>query len=209
MAGADRGHPGHRDDVGNGGAGGAAEDVIAAFVRWATREHAAEAAGARSTERWLRQEDAEAATWTGLLVDLAERRQDVVLSVAGGDHDAPARLTGTLVGTGRDFAVVEDHARVTTLVRTAAIVTLAGGPTNGPRPVAAGDREPAIPLDFAGALAALGAQRCPVLLRVAGGGNLSGDVVSVGVDVLTLQHPPPRRSTLHVALGRIWACTPT
>jgi len=176
-----------------------AEELVAAFARWAAGERSAAAARGRTQERWLRQVATEAATFGGLLVDLAEGRAAVVLTVAGERH------AGSVVGVAADFCVLTDQAGALQLVALRAVSSLRTGITRtGSEP--AGDRPAAISLHLADALAALAADRAPVRLVLSDGGRALGDLVATSTDVVTLRVGSPSRQVVHVPLAAIASC---
>jgi hypothetical protein len=184
-----------------------ADAVVTAFARWAADERARDAASQRTRERWLRQQAQEAATLVDILVDLAEARSRAAISVGGGFAD----VHGRVVGVGNDFVVVE-HQGAATLVALHAVEALRPDAGQGDDPIAlaapsGGERRAVIEVNLLAALAALAAHRSPVRLRLAGGGTLSAELRGVGVDVVMLASPTPRR-TVYIPLTAILACTP-
>jgi hypothetical protein len=173
---------------------GSGESVVAAFARWAAQERVAEAAGMRSKERSLRDQAAGEATWSGLLVDLAESQGEVELDLGS------RRIAGRVVGMGRDFCVVEQRGRRTALIPTDRIVAVWG---DGP---ATGSRYPDLDLSFEAALAALADERSPVCMNLAGGGQISGELIGCGADLVTLRTEPTARRTVHVRTSHIEVC---
>lgn len=191
---------------GQGGAGNA-DAMLAAFARWSDDERQREASVARGRERWLRQQEMEAATLSGTLVDLAERGAEVALLLGA------RRLVGRLVGVGPDLCVLEGQHGSSSLISLRRLgAVMPTGPVAGlpgrPGP-AGGDRCPPIELGFAGALAALAAEMLPVRLLLAGGEVLAGDLVGAGADVVTVLLPTSPRSHAHAAIRAIDVCTPT
>src|SRR5262245_29998194 len=89
--------------------GQAGDDLVAAFARWAGDQRAASAVASRARERSLREQAAAAATWAGVVVDLAEQHASVTVSAAG------QKRGGRVVGAGRDFFVLDGarHSRIT------------------------------------------------------------------------------------------------
>jgi hypothetical protein len=173
---------------------GSGDSVVAAFARWAAQERVADAAGTRSKERSLRDQAAGEATWSGLLVDLAETQAEVELEVG------TRSLAGRLVGIGRDFCVLEQRGRRPALIRSDRIVAIWKE-----RP-AAGSRFPNLDLSFAAALAALADERSPVSLLVSGGGKVTGDLVASGTDLVSVRTGPAARRTVHVRTCHIEVC---
>ncbi len=184
------------------------ELLRAALAGWVADSRAEQAAAARSRERWLRQQAEEAATWLGTLVDLAERGAPVRLELTSGTF-----ASGTLVGIGRDMCLVAaDNRRPATLVALAHV--LAAKATPSAPPVAAGDRRPVLGLDLAGALGTLAAERETVRLGLTNRGEVVGQLLGAGSDVLTLRpgtphrdHPASRGRTF-LRLGAVVTCTP-
>jgi hypothetical protein len=178
-----------------------ADGLISAFARWSADQRVGEAAQARSRERWLRAQAAEAATLAGTLVDLAEERADVALVVGS------RTVIGRLTGVGRDACVVAEISGAATVVALARLVAIR---VAGRRPgtgEATGEREPAGGWGLVDALATLAAERGPVRLGLRGGETVSGVLVAVGDDVLTVQLPAGGLRA-HVALGAVETATP-
>ena len=185
------------------------DSLAAAFERWAAAERTAQAAATRSRERALREQAAGEATWAGLLVDLAETLAQVTLGVGA------RQLTGILVGMGRDFCVLEQRDQRLGrqfLIPNKGIVTV--WPTPGPtgkgstarQSTASGSRIPHHDLSFESALAGLADDRSPVCIRIAGGAEVSGDLVGSGADLVTVRTEPPARRIVHIRSDHIEVC---
>jgi hypothetical protein len=173
---------------------GSGDSVVAAFARWAAQERVAEAAGMRSKERSLRDQAAGEATWSGLMVELAESQGEVELNLGS------RRVVGRVVGMGRDFCVVEQRGRRTVLIPIERIVAVwKERPTTG-------SRYPALDLSFEAALAGLADERSPVCLHVARGNQISGELIGCGADLVTLRTEPTARRTVHVRTSHIEVC---
>ncbi len=142
---------------------------------------------------------------SGVLVDLAEHGATVVVRIGGPSGD----LSGRLVGVGRDFLVLEEPS-CATLIALHAIDAVVAEPSASPRVLepSGDERSPTVALDFAGAVAALAADRLPVRLRLAGGQTLAGELTGVGSDVIWLRASPPKRALVYVPLGAVLACSP-
>jgi hypothetical protein len=69
--------------------------LIAAMGAWAADQRAEEAAEGRSRTGWLRRQAAEAATLSGVLVDLAERAAPVTLETLSGPYDGQVEVVTT------------------------------------------------------------------------------------------------------------------
>jgi hypothetical protein len=189
-----------------------AGDVLAAeFARWAAAARARDAAGADRRARWLGQQAGEAATWAGTLLDLAERETPALVTTGAG-----VSFGGTVVGVGRDFCVMAD-ARRTVMVRLSAATSVRGTPGRGKEAgearastagAAAGDRLPSLDATFRDALDALAADRSPVRLVLAGGDQVAGDLIGLGVDVASVRLDEPSRMVTYVSLDAVVACWP-
>jgi hypothetical protein len=184
------------------------DDLLASFADWAAAERVARAAAERSRARSLGDQAARSATWTGILVDLAERAAEVTVTAGG------STISGRLVCVGRDFLLVDKQNNRPCLVSVTAVDTLAPQPagSSGPatsgrplRPAApGGSRGPAVDLSMLSALDSLAAERAPVSLR-AGTTTLAGDLLAAGVDAVTVAASPHGR-LVHVPAAALAWC---
>ena len=166
------------------------DGLVRELTRFLAEQRADAAAASRARERWLRQAAEEEATVAGVLLDLAERA-DVVVVAVGGER----RHRGRVGAVGEDFVSLRtDQAEV--LVRIDAVTSIRA---DGPPPEGA-TRACALDLTLAEALAALAGDRPQVLLVGRDGSRLSGEVRSVGRDVLALR-PTDGGGTVHVPLA--------
>lgn len=178
-----------------------ADALVAEFARWAAEQRVGEAATARSRERWLRHQAAESATMAGTLVDLAERGVDVAAVIGA------RTLTGRLTGVGQDGFVLAEASGAATIVALARLgaVRVAGGRAGAAE--ATGGRAPAGTWRVSDALAALAADRSGIRLGLCGGETLTGVLVAVGADVVTVQLAGGGLRA-HVALAAVETATP-
>jgi hypothetical protein len=174
------------------------ERLAAAFERWAASERITEAAASRRRWRSLSEQASASATWTGVLLDLAERAEPVVVCI-GAD-----RLTGRLVGLGPDFCVLEQAGGRPAVVRSAAVCSLSPAETRRSE-TPAGQRFPALELSLASVLEALAGERAPVVVHC-GGAPIEGELLSVGSDLVTLRADGQPRRLTHVPLGALTWC---
>jgi hypothetical protein len=179
----------------------AADALVAEFARWAADQRVGQAATARSRERWLRQQAAETATMVGTLVDLAEEGADVAVVVGA------RTVTGRLTGVGRDGFVVAEPSGAATVVPLARLGALRVAGRRSGTGEASGERRAAGEWRVTDALAALAADRSQVRLGLTGGETMTGTVLSVGEDVMTLQLPADGLRA-HVALASLETATP-
>jgi hypothetical protein len=181
--------------------GAAADLLVASFARWAAAERVGAAAQSRSRERWLRQQAAETATLVGTVVDLAEQRADVAVLVGA------RTIGGRIVGVGRDGLVMAEASGAATVVPLDRVVAVRVAGRRTGTGEATGGRRAAGEWRVVDALAALAAERSPVRLGVTGGEILSGTVLTVGEDVLTVQLAAGGLRA-HVALASVETATP-
>lgn len=174
-----------------------AEDFLARLARWSAADRAARAVSERARTRSLVEQAAGAATWTGLLVDLAEVEARVACSLVGG-----GKVTGRLVGVGRDFAVVERPGAGPVLIRLDGVTAVA--PASPVLPAPGGDRRPALDLTFAAALDLLAGEGAPVVVRTATEA-FTGRVTACGTDVLTMVLEGGARRVVHLPLRAVAA----
>ncbi|MGQ0618167.1 MAG: hypothetical protein ACT4PW_14460 [Acidimicrobiia bacterium] len=154
-------------------------DFLARLDRWAAEARSDDAAAARSRRRWLDQAAQESATFAGVLLDLAESRVPVVVQGVGG-----RRHRGTIEVVGADFCGLRPDTGPEVLLSFAA--TGAVWPetgTSGP----VGDRVVHLDANLADALAVLAADRPRVLVVTTTGDGLSGELRSMGRDVVSVR----------------------
>ena len=167
-------------------------DGIGDLERWAADARAREAADARVRERWLRAQAEEEASLAGLLLALAERREMVVITSAGG-----RRHRGTVTGVGGDFAVIEVAAGTTTLLSLAALADVRV--VEGPPVTTGGGAELGVRL--ADVLAQAAGQRPRVAVQ-AGVTSVVGDLWAVGRDLVTVRSVGAARMA-YIALASV------
>ncbi|HYD08822.1 MAG TPA: hypothetical protein VEA78_01865 [Acidimicrobiales bacterium] len=138
-------------------------------------------AAARESTRWLERQAHESATFLGTLLDLAEHGHVVSLACAGG-----RRIDGAIRALGRDVVVVHDRTGDSVVVAIGAIALVRPAPDA--RTVAASsDRVPALDAGFGELLGRLVGERPEVALSLVTGDVVTGDLVAVGDDVLTVR----------------------
>jgi hypothetical protein len=138
-----------------------------------------EAARARARSAWLERQADEEASFVGVLADLAERgRALVVDTVSARRHHGEVRVIG------QDFFALRTRPGVDVLVRYAFVVAVRPAPRE---PRATGDRLLAPVATFRDALAGLADLGARVTATGFGGVSLSGELHSVGRDVLRVR----------------------
>ncbi|MBI2708700.1 MAG: hypothetical protein HYX34_03275 [Actinobacteria bacterium] len=153
-------------------------DIVEDLDRWLAATRADAAAESRARERWLRQQAQEEATLAGLLLDLAEREQEVVVQTAGG-----RRHGGLVRAVADDFLALRTGDGTDLLLRYDGVVAVRPkGRSPGP-----GDRPRALDVTFAEAALALAAERPRIRLGTRDGQAVAGELRSAGIDVLTVR----------------------
>lgn len=151
---------------------------LADLERWAAESRAREAADERVRARWARRAAEEGATFAGVLLDLAEAGLPATLTTTGGH-----RHGGRLTAVGADFVAMRTGTGLVVLLALAAVAEVV---TTGARgPVSGEDRPQPLEVSLADVLAQLAAARPRTSLR-AGEAVVSGDLVAVGSDVVTV-----------------------
>ena len=154
--------------------------VFASLERWLSDAAADEAARERSQERSLRDAAEQSATFVGVLVDMAERGERVVLRTTTG-----RMLQGAIRAVGRDFVVIAGDA-------SAAFVSLSGVAAVRLHPGrrsedTSGDRAAPVDASFAALLAGVAGDRPRVQVGVTGEPHpVTGELRAVGLDVMTI-----------------------
>ena len=148
-----------------------------ALEAWLAEARADEAAAARARERWLRQQDVESATLTGLLVDLCEQGVPVTLTTTAG-----ARHHGRVATVGGDFVAISTGAGTTLVV----IVALATIRFHERVMHASGEPRPPVDVTLAGVLAVAAGDRARVRVAMGTGGTVTGELRGVSDEVLAL-----------------------
>lgn len=161
-----------------------APGLAARLARFVGDARAGEAAGARSREAFLRRTAADEGTFAGILVDLAERGDAVLVIGAGG-----RRLRGHLVAVGSDFAALRTADGREALLAHRGITSVT---TGDGAPAAAGDRALLLRFGLPEALAVLAEDRPRVLAVTVGAhtgadAGVAGELVAAGRDVLTIR----------------------
>jgi len=168
------------------------DGLVADLTRWLAEQRADAAVAARTRERWLRQAADEEAMVAGVLLDLAERADTVVVQGPGGRTHR-----GRVRGVGEDFVALRTGRADSLLPYDAVVAIRPEG-----RPVGPADRAQALDLTFAEAVSAVAGDRPRVLLVSRDGTGLSGDLLSAGRDVLVLRLAAAA-GTLYVPLASL------
>jgi hypothetical protein len=175
--------------------------MLAELARWAGEARAAETARGRSRERWLRHQAAEEATFTGLALDLAERRCGIDVRTVNG-----RTVRGALVAVARDFWVLDSDG-VPRFVAAPFVVSVRPLPgSDGGE--ATSDRADVLDMRLLDALTAIAGDRPRVQLAVVGDTELvTGELRAVGADVLTIRPDGGSRQPVYVALSGVIECS--
>ncbi|MDQ6697166.1 MAG: hypothetical protein M3Z46_06880 [Actinomycetota bacterium] len=176
-------------------------DLIGQITRWLAEQRSDDAVAARSRERWLRQQAQEEGTIAGVLLDLGERQQTVVLHAAG-----DRRHRGAVRAVAGDFVVLGTERALDVLIAFAGIVSV--------RPEArssatVGDRTVTLDTTLGAVLVGLAGERPRVFVTTLDGTGSAGQLRAVGRDVLTLRLDGQDRSLLYVPLAAVAEVTLT
>ena len=152
--------------------------------------------GERVRERWLGQQAAASATLVGALLDLAESGAGVTIGVRGG-----RRHDGTIAALGTDVLVLAERG-AQVAVPLPALKTVRPLPGGGSG-VATGDRPAALDLTFGEIVARIAADRPDGWICLGDGETLSGVVLAVGVDVLSLRVAPGADGIAYVSMSAV------
>jgi hypothetical protein len=101
--------------------------VLADLARWSAGARVDEAARSRTRERWLRQQAAEDARFTGVVLDLAEAGTGVAVWLAGGTV-----IHGRIDTVAGNFCVLRQEDATATLVAYDAIAVVRPDRTHRP-----------------------------------------------------------------------------
>lgn len=176
------------------------ESVMSALAEWSADQRVGEAVDARIRERWLRQQAAESSTLAGVALDLAEAGASMALRTATGRVHH-----GRIESVGRDFLVVRTNSGRPTFVATASVLWLR--PEPGAHSDGSGGRGAPLDVSLADVLLQLSGDR-PRLQVTSGGETLTGELRSVGEDVLTLRLDADPPAPVHLRLGSIDEVSP-
>jgi hypothetical protein len=155
------------------------DDLTADLARWLAEARVDEAAASRARETSLRRQAGEEATLAGVLLDLAERGTPVLVEVSGG-----RRHRATVRAVADDFCALRTEPATEVLVAYAGITAVL--PLD-PADLVAGDRPRALDMTLVEALLALLAERPRVLVAGLDGRLRTGELRSVGRDVVVLR----------------------
>jgi hypothetical protein len=172
------------------------DDLVARLTRWVSDARTDEAAASRARERWLVQAAEESATFSGVLLDLAERAAPVGV-IGHGDR----RHRGVIAAVGADFCVVRTQAGRDLLMAFRGISAVRLDVAEG---APSGDRTVHVDVALAEALAALAGDRPRVLVVTTGGGaGIAGELRAVGRDVATIRLDGDPAGTAYVPIRSI------
>jgi hypothetical protein len=156
------------------------DGMAARLDRWVAEARVEDAARRRSSERWLRQQAEEEATFAGVLIDLGERGAHVAV------HTSSGRVhRGRISVVGLDFMRVEVPMAGDVLV---ALKVISSVRTDRDEPVVTGDRASSSRLALAEMITGLAAERDRALfVPLDGRGPVCGTVRSVGQDLVVVR----------------------
>ena len=179
------------------------EGLAARLERWAADARVEEAARARSRERWLRHQAEDETSLAGVAADLRDAATAITVGTRSG-----RRVAGVVRVVGADFlalgpAAGEGTEVIVALDAVESVRTLPGVPA------VVGDRHVGRAVAFLDVLIGLAGEREVVQVVTASGDAVSGVLVAVGQDVLTVRtrtRPPavayvPTAAVAEVVVG--------
>jgi hypothetical protein len=176
----------------------ATDAFLADLARWAADARADAASRGRRQQRFLRQAAEEEATFAGVVVDVSEHGDAVVVRTASGRSHR-----GRIVAVGHDFLVVREPGGPPVFVALAAAASVRlrpggrAGDTTGARPAP-------VEAPLAVVLAGLAGDRPTVSITTAGDTTaLTGELRAVGSDVVTLRLGDETGGTAYVRLASV------
>lgn len=161
-----------------------------ALDAWAAEAAVDEAAAARARRHWLEVQARATATMAGVLLDLGERGQSVVLGVD------EVRLRGPIVGIGADFVVLDRGAGTAAVVPLPAVATVRAADDAA----VWGDRDVRLELTLASMLGPVADDR-PAITAHTAGGPVRGTLQSAGDDVMRIRLDGG--ATVWIAIGAV------
>lgn len=174
--------------------------MLESLSRWAAEARADEAARSRSRERWLRRQAEESSTFSGVLADLADRGRPLLFQSGGG-----RRHRGVIRALGHDFVAVQTDRGAHVLLASHGIRSVR---PQAKETEALSGRTVQLDYRFAEAVAAVAEDRPRVLVVVSEvDGTFSGELRSVGQDVVTLRLDGETRSNCYLPLHAIMELT--
>jgi hypothetical protein len=180
------------DDVLTGGA----PTLAARLDAWLADARTERSADARARERWLSSAAEADATFAGVLLDLAERGVGIAVATVGG-----RRRQGVVQVLGADFLALRAASGGEVLLSLGAIASVRTAPTVG---LAAGERVVTTDLRLGDVLGELAAERVRVRLVLLDGSEaVSGELRSVGQDVVTVRTDGDTPATAYVRTGAV------
>jgi hypothetical protein len=176
------------------------DDLAGDLVRLLDDARHADATGARIRERSLRTVAGAEATFVGVLLDLAERQEDLSVRTASG-----RTLRGRVAVVARDAVVLESGAGLRTYLRLAGLAWVRRLPVRGEAAAEpAGDRPAPRNTTFAVLVADLAGDRPRVALGVTGEPTLlTGELRAVGLDLLTVRLDGDPPATAYVPIAQL------
>jgi len=159
---------------------GDASSLAARLDAWLADARVEGSADARAREHWLRAAASADGTFSGILLDLAERGVAITVATVAG-----RRLQGVVGVLGADFVALRSAAGGEVLVSLATISSVRTAPAVG---LASGERVVTTDLRLGDVLAELASDRAHVRLVLLDGREaVAGELRSVGQDVVTVR----------------------
>lgn len=174
---------------------GLISDDSTRFERWVADLRVDDAARQRARRHWLRASASEEASLAGVFADLAEHGATVTVTTM-----SRRQHTGVAVVLGGDFVGLRTGPARHVVVALPAINAVRTAPET---PAVPGDRTTAATILLSDVLVALAAERARVGILTGTDELVTGELRSVGTDVVVLRPSPDGTAMAYVALGAI------
>ena len=175
---------------------GSSSSLAARLDAWLADARIEGSADARARERWLTAAAEADATFSGVLLDLAERGVGVTVATVAG-----RRRQGVVQVLGADFLAMRGPSGTEVLVSTGSIGSVRTAPAVG---VTSGERVVTTDLRLGDVLGELAADRARVRLVLLDGREaLTGELRSVGQDVVTVRTDGEAPGTAYARIAAV------
>lgn len=163
--------------------------------RWIAEGRVDEAARMRARQGWLREQAASSTTFVAVLADLADRGRPVMMQSAAG-----SRHRGSIAALGADFvALATDHGALV-MLRHGSVSAVRTEPGDPPM---RSMRAPDLGITLAEVMVDLAAERTRVTVTTSAAEHLAGELLSVGIDLVTLRLDGDARATVYVPFDAV------
>lgn len=169
--------------------------LVDSLTRWAAEAQVDEAARARSRERWLRHQAAEDTSLASVIADLSERERAVLIHTSAG-----RRHRGQVTALGTDFIAIQTDTGADILIARHGVTAIRTQPREQQ---AHSGRFVKLELRLVDAIAAMAEDRPRVTIATGPNDTFNGDLMSVGIDVLTVRIDGDTRANVYIPTAAV------